>query len=93
MEQEMARSKKAAEEYLHNVEKQFRDIGIPVRSSVVTGKPSEEIAAFARSNPYTVIVMATHGRTGLSRLVYGSVAESVIFGVTNPVVLVRPQEK
>jgi len=91
VDQEMARSKKAAQEYLAETEKRFKDKGIPVTSMVLTGKPAEEIVAYANKNPYTVIVMATHGRTGLSRLVYGSVAESVLFGVTNPIVLVRPQ--
>jgi nucleotide-binding universal stress UspA family protein len=91
VEQEMARSKKAAQEYLAETEKRFKNMGVPVTSMVLTGKPAEEIVAYANKNPYTVIVMATHGRTGLSRLVYGSVAESVLFGVTNPIVLVRPQ--
>lgn len=91
VEQEMARSKKAAQEYLAGVEKQCQDAGLAVSSMVLTGKPAEEIVAYARKNPYTIVVMATHGRTGLSRLVYGSVAESVLFGITNPIVLVRPQ--
>lgn len=91
VEQEMVRSKKAAQEYLADVEKRFQALGVPATSMVLTGKPAEEIVAYANRNPYTVVVMATHGRTGLSRLVYGSVAESVLFGITNPIVLVRPQ--
>lgn len=91
VEQEIARSKKAAQEYLSGVEKQFRDEGINVRSIVLTGKPAEEIVSYADKNPYTVVIMATHGRTGLSRLVYGSVAQSVLYGITNPMVLIRPQ--
>jgi nucleotide-binding universal stress UspA family protein len=91
VDQEIARSKKAAQEYLSSVEKQFRDEGINVRSTILTGKPAEEIVSYANKNPYTVVIMATHGRTGLSRLVYGSVAESVLYGITNPMVLIRPQ--
>jgi nucleotide-binding universal stress UspA family protein len=91
VEQEMARSKKAAEEYLLGIEKQFHEKGIPVSSIVVTGKAAEEIISYSRKNPFTVIVMATHGRKGISRLVYGSVTEGVLFGVTNPIVVVRPQ--
>lgn len=91
VDQEIARSKKAAQEYLSGVEKQFRDEGINVRSTILTGKPAEEIVSYANKNPYTVVIMATHGRTGLSRLVYGSVAESVLYGITNPMVLIRPQ--
>jgi len=91
VEQEMTRSKKSAQEYLAEVETHFKNLGVPVSSTVLAGKPAEEIVTYANNNPYTVVVMATHGRTGLSRLVYGSVAESVLFGITNPMVLVRPQ--
>ena len=91
VEQEIARSKKAAHEYLTDVEKQFRESGINVSSLVLTGKPAEEIVTYAGKNPFTVVIMATHGRTGLSRLVYGSVAQSVLYGITNPMVLIRPQ--
>lgn len=91
VEQEIARSKKAAQEYLNSVEKQFRNEGIKVSSLVLTGKPAEEIVSYTNKNPYTVVIMATHGRTGLSRLIYGSVAESVLYGITNPMVLIRPQ--
>jgi len=91
VEQEMARSKKAAQDYLTGVENQFRKEGIQVSSLILTGKPAEEIVSYTSKNPYTVVIMATHGRTGLSRLVYGSVAESVLYGITNPMVLIRPQ--
>ena len=91
VEQEIARSKKATQEYLTDVEKQFREVGINVSSLVLTGKPAEEIVTYAGKNPFTVVIMATHGRTGLSRLVYGSVAQSVLYGITNPMVLIGPQ--
>jgi nucleotide-binding universal stress UspA family protein len=91
VEQEITRSKKATQKYLTDVEKQFREVGINVSSLVLTGKPAEEIVAYAGKNPFTVVIMATHGRTGLSRLVYGSVAQSVLYGITNPMVLIGPQ--
>ncbi len=91
IEQEMSRGRKNAEEYLAGVAKQFQDAGIPVRTLVSSGTPAEEIINFATKNPFTVIVMATHGRSGFQRLVYGSVAESVLFGTVNPIVLVKPQ--
>jgi nucleotide-binding universal stress UspA family protein len=90
IEQEMTRSKENSQRYLSGQESKFKDAGIPVKSLVLTGKPAEEIIAYGNKNPFTVFVMATHGRSGLSRLVYGSVAESVLFGITNPIVLVRP---
>ncbi|MDD5189597.1 MAG: universal stress protein [Dehalococcoidales bacterium] len=91
VEQEITRGKKNATEYLAGIEKQFKEAGIPATSIVGTGTPAEEIINFATKNPYTIIVMATHGRSGFRRLVYGSVAESVLFGTVNPIVLVKPQ--
>jgi nucleotide-binding universal stress UspA family protein len=91
VEQEIARGRKVAQEYLTGVEKQFREEGINVSSLVLTGKPAQEIVSYAAKNPFTVVIMATHGRKGLSRLVYGSVAQSVLYGITNPMVLIRPQ--
>jgi nucleotide-binding universal stress UspA family protein len=91
VEQEMARSKETAQKYLAEIENGFTEAGLQVTSLVLTGKPAEEIIAYANKNPFTVVVMATHGRSGLRRLVYGSVAESVLFGITNPIVCVRPQ--
>ena len=89
VEQEMIRNKDEAQRYLADVEAQFKQAGIQATSVVLTGKPAEEIIAYGNKNPLTVIVMATHGRSGFSRLVYGSVAESVVFGITNPLVLVK----
>jgi nucleotide-binding universal stress UspA family protein len=91
-EEELTRSKKAAVEHLAKVEEQFKTAGITdVTSTILSGKSADEIINYANKNPFTVVVMATHGRSGLSRLVYGSVAESVLFGITNPLVMVRPK--
>jgi nucleotide-binding universal stress UspA family protein len=91
-EEELTRSKKAAVEHLAKVEEQFKTAGITdVTSTILSGKSADEIINYANKNPFTIVVMATHGRSGLSRLVYGSVAESVLFGITNPLVMVRPK--
>ncbi len=91
-EEELARSKKAATEHLAKLKEQFKTAGINnVTSIVLSGKPADVIIDYANKHPFTIVVMATHGRSGFSRLVYGSVAESVLFGITNPLVLVKPQ--
>ncbi len=91
IEQESERGKNKAIENLAEIEKQFRENGIAVQSIVETGSPAEVIIDYAKTNPYTMIVMATHGRSGFRRLVYGSVAESVLYGTLNPIVLVKPK--
>jgi len=56
---------------------------------VVTGDPAASIIETAREDGADLIVMATHGRTGLSHLILGSVAERVIRESTTPVMTVR----
>jgi nucleotide-binding universal stress UspA family protein len=67
-----------------------RQWGAPhVDSQQVDGIPYEEIAESARTGGYDLIVMGTHGRRGLDRLVMGSVAEKVLRHASCPVMCVR----
>jgi len=59
---------------------------------VVPGVPSEEIIRIAAAEGADLIITGTHGRTGLRRILMGSVAEQVLRGAPCPVLTVRPQE-
>ncbi len=63
--------------------------GLPVDAAVLAGNPAEELVRFARERFCDTIVMATHGRTGLRRLVLGSVAEKVVRTADCTVMVVR----
>lgn len=63
--------------------------GVQVETVILKGSPAESIIAYAREFNIDMIVMSTHGRSGLARLVYGSVAESVLHHAPCPVLLVR----
>ena len=52
--------------------------GIPVSTEIRNGTPFVEIIRFAREKPYDLIVIATHGRSGLAHVLMGSVAEKVV---------------
>jgi nucleotide-binding universal stress UspA family protein len=78
-------------EYLAKIEKRLKDAGLSVRSEVRKGKPAEQIIEYASENPFNLIVMSTHGRSGLGRWVFGSVADKVLHGASSPIFLVRPQ--
>lgn len=96
VEQQMALCKRASEKYLARAEKQLKDAGLKVRSETLVGKPplgnpANEIIDYANRNPFNLIVMATHGRSGISRWAYGSVAARVLLGVSSPLFLVRPR--
>ena len=82
-------TKQMSERYLAGVEKRLKDAGLKVRSEVLIGKPAVEIVDYANRNPFNLIVMVTHGRSGLSRWAYGSVANKVLHGVSSPTLLIR----
>ncbi len=65
--------------------------GTPVRSIVRTGGAAAEIVAHAREQGTDLLVLGTHGRRGLAKLAFGSVAEKVAKQAPCPVLLVRPR--
>lgn len=79
-------------EYLANVAQPLRDNGIRVQTQILEGFPTNQLLAYEKESGADLAVMATHSRTGLSRLVYGSVAERVLNNGTVPVLMVRPKE-
>ncbi len=63
--------------------------GIAVEARVLTGTPAASIVGLADEDQADLIVMATHGRSGLSGLVFGSVAEKVVRTATCAVLTIR----
>jgi len=75
--------------YLGDVEKQLRDRGFNVMIESRLGKPAEEIINYANQNKVDLIIMASHGRAGVSRWAYGSEADKVLRSSCVPVLLVK----
>lgn len=75
--------------YLRGVEYQIVREGVTASSEVRFGRPAEEIIAFAHDLDVDLIAMSTHGRSGLARWAYGSVADRVLHEAKCPVLLVR----
>jgi nucleotide-binding universal stress UspA family protein len=84
---------KKAEEYLTIIAKKMQDQGIKVQTKVILGEPGEAIAFHAVHNPCDLIVMASHGRSGLSRWARGSVADQVFRFTSKSVLIVRGPSK
>jgi nucleotide-binding universal stress UspA family protein len=80
----------AAEQYLAELERSERGHGVAAARVVLEGPPVPAILAAAESSDADLIVMATHARRGLDRLVAGSVAEEVLGRSSVPVLLVPP---
>jgi nucleotide-binding universal stress UspA family protein len=81
-----------AEDYLAGVAARVRRAGVEdVETSVWYGPPVEAIVDATKYRRADLIVMSTHGRTGVGRLVLGSVAESVLRATSTPILLLRPE--
>jgi nucleotide-binding universal stress UspA family protein len=81
--------RREAEEYLAPISAALRSQGIDTAWAIRRGRPSEEILAAARESGADLLAMATHGRTGLGRLLFGSVAEEVLRKAPVPVFMIR----
>jgi nucleotide-binding universal stress UspA family protein len=93
MDENWAACKKITKEYLSGVETHLKQTGLQVRSEAIEQMKfsvAEEIVEYANKIPFSLIVMATHGRSGVSRWAYGSVAHKVLTGSSSPILMVRP---
>jgi nucleotide-binding universal stress UspA family protein len=82
----------AMEDYLEITATTLRAGGLRVATALKIGEPAEEILAAAAEENVGMVVMATHGRGGVERLLQGSVADEVLRTSTRPTLLVRPAD-
>jgi nucleotide-binding universal stress UspA family protein len=86
----IAETVRSSEEYLNRIAKTFPADN--VSCTVETGKAEDVIIEKAGSDA-TLTAMATHGRSGIDRLIMGSVAEKVLRSAINPLILIRASEE
>lgn len=78
-----------AGKYLEGIQSRLRSEGIHATIEMAEGRPAETIVEFIRNRPIDLIVIGTHGYTGMKRLMFGSVALSVLHDANVPVLLIR----
>ncbi len=83
------KKEKQAQRYLERVAKKLKATGVKVRVDVLCWPPADSIASYAANNDVDVIVMSSHGRSGVSRWTHGSVAERVFRASCVPVLMIR----
>jgi len=81
-----------AEIYLDSLKGQFREKNIESISQVVLGSVVKEILRVAEGEQVDLIAICSHGRGGLSRLFYGSVASGVLNRVDRPLLVIRARQ-
>ena len=82
----------AAKNELERIAGEHRKAGLHVTTLVVTGKPSVEIIRTAKEQNADMLVLGTHGRTGLAHILIGSTAEKVVRKAPCPVLTIRPSK-
>ncbi len=87
------KDREEAEGYLSQVAGRLAAEGLEVSWEVVEGTAAGEIVDLAHTGSADLIAMSTHGRSGLSRVIFGSVAAKVVREVGIPVMLIKPAWK
>jgi len=80
---------KHAEKLLESLSEHASDLGVDLETAVESGKPAKTTVAYADDNDVDLVVIGSHGRTGASRVLLGSVAETVVRRSPVPVTVVR----
>ena len=83
-------TEKYVESYLSKAADSLKEDGVAVQTVVVSGRPAEEILDYANKNQVDLIIMSTHGRSGVSRWVVGSVTDKVVRHSVAPVLTISP---
>ena len=91
-DQEFDEVKKQAETHLAGIQGVFREIKIESQSHVIYGSAVEGIINIAALEDVDLIALASHGRGGLARVFYGSVAAGLLHRVDRPLLIIRSRK-
>ncbi|MCA1594319.1 MAG: universal stress protein, partial [Acidobacteria bacterium] len=83
----------SAERELPKIAERKECAGLDVEDVVTHGEAASEIVRVARERGADLIVVSSHGRTGLGRILFGSTAESVVRHAHCPVLVVKPSQE
>jgi nucleotide-binding universal stress UspA family protein len=89
---ELDQAKKLAEKHLKRLQGEFREINIESKIHVIHGPVVEGILNIAALEGVDLIALASHGRGGLARVFYGSVAAGLLHRVDRPLLIIRSRE-
>jgi nucleotide-binding universal stress UspA family protein len=79
--------------YLNKVKKRFKRELIYIRSVVPVGNPADEVIKYVNKEKADLMVMSTHGRSGISQWAFGSISNKILKGTSTPVLMLRSNHK
>ena len=92
---QVQRAREQMKQYLIGIRSELRNENFAVRTHLIegAGDPARLICEYVASEGIDLIVMSTHGRTGISRFLFGSIARDVMECIDVPVLLVQPNKE
>jgi nucleotide-binding universal stress UspA family protein len=90
--EDLGKQTKIAESYLKGIQEKLEQHDIQVTTRIMQGPPVEAIIAMAKKENADLIAMASHGRSGLGRVFYGSVAAGILHRVDRPLLIIRSSD-
>ena len=81
--------KASAEAYLHQVVDRFKNDNVEFKMEVIAGYAADSLVDYSLNNDIDLILIATHGRSGITRWVRGSIADRILRASSVPVLMVR----
>lgn len=85
-----AKREEEAKEYITKIADKMKKEGLKAKGVVVKGRAADELLEYAKNNNVDIIIMSTHGRSGVSRWAVGSVADKIVRHSSIPVLLASP---
>ena len=82
--------KSSAENYLKKVVSRLKQDGVKFQTEVLVGRIGDSLIDYIKANDLDLVVIATHGRSGLTQWVRGSVADKILSASHVPVLMIRP---
>jgi len=89
VKQETAHTQQQCRLYLDDTEKRLQQAGVNVRTESGLGNPAELIVDYATKNQVDLIIIASHGRSGIMRWAFGSTADKILRASPVPVMVVK----
>jgi nucleotide-binding universal stress UspA family protein len=81
----------AAEKYLDGVKNRFKENNAKIKGELLFGQIADKLVDFVDKNEIDLIIIATHGRSGISRWVRGSIADKILHSACAPILMVRSE--
>jgi nucleotide-binding universal stress UspA family protein len=79
-----------AQTYLHKIVQKMKSKGFTAHSKILRGKAADSLVDYINQGNFDLMIMATHGRSGITRWIWGSVAERILHFSTIPILIIRP---